>query len=284
MKAPYPALRRSEMRFSFPLWRRATGASLAVVALGLLASGGTSPAVKAVEPAEDGVVAATIKDQTELAVTVYNSNIALVRDVRQVALPSGILDLRFLDIAATVNPATVHFRSLSEPSRLGILEQNYQFDLLDPQRLLKKYIGRDVTLVRTRMDNGTSRQEEVTRAAAGLQRRAGLEDRQRDRHRHARRPVPLPRDPREPAQPADAGLEGRQQRPAPASDRDVVPGDEHVVDGRLRPHRRARRRQGRPRRMGDSDQHERDVLQQREAAAGRRRPERVQNGRRSTTG
>ena len=51
---------------------------------------------------------------------------------------------------------------MSEPSRLGILEQNYQFDLLDPQRLLKKYIGRDVTLVRTRMDNGTSRQEEVT--------------------------------------------------------------------------------------------------------------------------
>jgi len=97
-----------------------------------------------------------------LAVTVYNSNVALVRDVRQVALPNGILDLRFLDIAATVNPATVHFRSLSEPSRLGILEQNYQFDLLDPQRLLRKYIGRDVTLVRTRMDNGTSRQEEVS--------------------------------------------------------------------------------------------------------------------------
>ena len=118
--------------------------------------------MKAVESVDEGVVAATIKDQTELAVTVYNSNIALVRDVRQVALPNGILDLRFLDIAATVNPATVHFRSLSEPSRLGILEQNYQFDLLDPQRLLKKYIGRDVTLVRTRMDNGTSRQEEVS--------------------------------------------------------------------------------------------------------------------------
>ena len=150
------------MQFSIPLWRRATGGLLGVVALGLLASGGTSPAVKAVESTEEGIVAATIKDQIELAVTVYNSNIALVRDVRQVALSHGILDLRFLDIAATVNPATVHFRSLSEPSRLGILEQNYQFDLLDPQRLLKKYIGRDVTLVRTRMDNGTSRQEEVS--------------------------------------------------------------------------------------------------------------------------
>jgi hypothetical protein len=109
----------------------------------------------------ESAVAATLKNQTDLAVTVYNSNIALVRDVREVALPSGVLDLRFLDIAAAVNPATVHFRSVSEPGRLGILEQNYQFDLLDPQRLLKKYIGRDVTLVRTREENGTTRHEEV---------------------------------------------------------------------------------------------------------------------------
>ena len=55
-----------------------------------------------------------------------------------------------MDIAATVNPATVHFRSLSEPSRLGVLEQNYEYDLLEPDKLLRKYVGRDVTLVRTR--------------------------------------------------------------------------------------------------------------------------------------
>ena len=107
-------------------------------------------------------VAATLKNQVDLAVTVYNSNIALVRDVRQVALPAGAFDLRFLDIAASVNPATVHFRSLSEPAKLAILEQNYQFDLLDPQRLLKKYVGRDVTLVRRRQENGTTGEETVT--------------------------------------------------------------------------------------------------------------------------
>jgi hypothetical protein len=140
------------------------GPGAAAIALLLItaAAAGPSPAVPTTRADVPGVVSATIRDQTELAVTVYNSDIALVRDVRQVTLPSGTLDLRFLDIAATVNPATVHFRSLSEPSRLGILEQNYQFDLLDPQRLLRKYIGRDVTLVRTRMDNGTSRTEEVT--------------------------------------------------------------------------------------------------------------------------
>ncbi len=103
----------------------------------------------------------TLDDQVELAVTVYNSDIALVRDVRNVQLGSGDFDLKFMDIAATVNPATVHFRSLTEPSRLAVLEQNYEFDLLEPEKLLRKYIGRDVTLVQTRTENGTTRQEEV---------------------------------------------------------------------------------------------------------------------------
>src|SRR5690606_7676545 len=97
-----------------------------------------------------------------LSITVYNSDIALVRDVRQIQLPRGTGSLRFMDIAATVNPATVHFRSLTEPARVGVLEQNYEYDLLEPEKLLRKYVGRDVTLVRTRQDGGSTRQEEVT--------------------------------------------------------------------------------------------------------------------------
>jgi len=115
----------------------------------------------AAQNAPDALVA-TLRDQVDLAVTVYNSNIALVRDVRQVSLPSGTTQLHLADIAATVNPASVHFRSLTEPGRLDVLEQNYQFDLLDPQRLLRKYVGRDVKLLRTRQQGGTSVQEEVT--------------------------------------------------------------------------------------------------------------------------
>ena len=103
----------------------------------------------------------TLDDQVELSVTVYNSDIALVRDVRKLLLPSGELDLKFMDIAATVNPATVHFRSLTEPSRVNVLEQNYEYDLLEPDKLLRKYIGREVTLVRTVQENGSTRQEEV---------------------------------------------------------------------------------------------------------------------------
>ncbi len=103
----------------------------------------------------------TLDDQVELAVTVYNSDIALVRDVRNVQLPPGTFDLRFMDVAATLNAATVHVRSLTEPSRLGVLEQNYEYDLLEPDKLLRKYVGRDVTLVQKRTENGTTRDVDV---------------------------------------------------------------------------------------------------------------------------
>ena len=103
----------------------------------------------------------TLDDQVELAVTVYNSDIALVRDVRNLDLARGTSDLRFMDIAATVNPATVHFRSVTEPASLSVLEQNYEYDLLEPEKLLHKYVGRDVTLVRMRQEDGSTREEEV---------------------------------------------------------------------------------------------------------------------------
>jgi hypothetical protein len=117
------------------------------------------PVVEAVAP--EVQEATTAEDQEELAVTVYNSDLALVRDVRRLTLPRGTSELRFMDIAATVNPATVHFRSLSEPTRVGVLEQNYEYDLLEPDKLLRKYVGREVTLVRTRQEAGATRQEEV---------------------------------------------------------------------------------------------------------------------------
>ena len=112
-------------------------------------------------PAVQDPATTTLDDQVELAVTVYNSDIALVRDVRNLQLTRGTSDLHFMDIAATVNPATVHFRSLSEPSRVSVLEQNYEYDLLEPEKLLRKYVGRDVTLVRTRRDQNTTQEQEV---------------------------------------------------------------------------------------------------------------------------
>ncbi len=82
---------------------------------------------------------------------------ALVRDVRQLTLPSGGFSLKFEDVAASINPATVHFRSLSEPSRLSVVEQNYEYDLLDPSKLLQKYVGKEITLVHSETENNSTK-------------------------------------------------------------------------------------------------------------------------------
>jgi hypothetical protein len=137
-------------------------AALAFVAAGAAFAARPETTAIASVPEVTGQDVSTLDDQTELSLTVYNSDLALVRDVRSVQLPRGAFDLRFMDIAATVNPATVHFRSLTEPARVRILEQNYEYDLLEPDKLLRKYVGRDVTLVRMRQEGGTAREETVT--------------------------------------------------------------------------------------------------------------------------
>jgi hypothetical protein len=107
--------------------------------------------------AKTPALSTTEKDQVDLAVTVYNSNLALVRDVRQIHLSAGVFPLHFEDVAASINPATVHFQSLSEPAKLSVVEQNYEYDLLEPAKLLQKYVGREVTLVRAENDAGSTR-------------------------------------------------------------------------------------------------------------------------------
>lgn len=136
-------------------------AALAAVLVSIAAPSATAPRPTGPAGAADPVVVSGQTQQEDLALTVYNGGLALVRDVRALTLPAGELHLRFEDIAATVNPVTVHLRSISQPGRLPVLEQNYEYDLLDPQKLLQKYVGREVTLVRTTMENGSSKTTEV---------------------------------------------------------------------------------------------------------------------------
>lgn len=139
---------------------RYAATAVATTALVWVLSSSTPP--HAVDPASNNSTpVARDRDQTEVALTVYNDNLALVRDVRAVRLPSGTLTLRFEDVAAALNPAAVHVRSLTAPAQLDIIEQNYEFDLLEPQKLLQKYVGREVTLVRRETENGASREREV---------------------------------------------------------------------------------------------------------------------------
>ena len=91
-------------------------------------------------------LAVTREVQTEVMVTIYNGNLGLVKDVREVRFPIGLTEAQFMDVAAQIDPTTVHLRSLSDPAGLKILEQNYEYDLLSSDKLLEKYVGRTVRL------------------------------------------------------------------------------------------------------------------------------------------
>jgi hypothetical protein len=106
-------------------------------------------------------VASTEKDQVDMSVTVYNSNLALVKDVRQVEIPAGETPVRFEDVASGINPATVHLRSLTDPTHLRVVEQNYEYDLLNPDKLLQKYVGREVTILRQEEENNSTKWTET---------------------------------------------------------------------------------------------------------------------------
>lgn len=89
---------------------------------------------------------ATQDHQQTVAITIYNGNLGLVKDIRKIQLPRGDHDLRFMDVAAKINPTTVHLKSLTDPRGLKIVEQNYEYDLLNPQKLLEKYVGKKIKL------------------------------------------------------------------------------------------------------------------------------------------
>lgn len=101
----------------------------------------------------------TIDDQTDVAVTIYNNNLALVRDRRTLDLSLGQVELKFMDVAAEVRPETVSLRSIAKPGSLDILEQNYEFDLMSPAKLMEKYVGQNVELVNFSNEIGFSRQK-----------------------------------------------------------------------------------------------------------------------------
>lgn len=88
---------------------------------------------------------AMAKDK-ETAVTIYNNNLGLVRDVRDLEVPTGQAIVKFVDVAAQIDPTSVHFKSLTAPDKVAILEQNYQYDLVTVERLLEKYVDNQITI------------------------------------------------------------------------------------------------------------------------------------------
>jgi hypothetical protein len=103
----------------------------------------------------------TLKDQQDVAITIYNSNVGLVKDTRLIDLKTGFLELKFMDVAAKIDPTTVHIKSLVNGSSLNVLEQNYEYDLLSPQKLLEKFVGQKIQLATF---NPETKKEEVVDA------------------------------------------------------------------------------------------------------------------------
>lgn len=95
--------------------------------------------------------------QGDVAVTIYNDNLALVQDVRQIAMPAGISRIEFPDVSAQIRPETLSFAM----DGAAIVEQNFDFDLLSPAKLMEKAIGRTVTIVRTNPATGAELGEQA---------------------------------------------------------------------------------------------------------------------------
>ncbi|GAB4369446.1 MAG: DUF4139 domain-containing protein [Acidobacteriota bacterium] len=90
----------------------------------------------------------TATDRTAVSVTVYNVGLGLVRETRVLRdVPHGVAALRFMDVPSRISPRTVHLASLDDPGGLVVLEQNYEYDLISPQKLMEKYVGREVEIV-----------------------------------------------------------------------------------------------------------------------------------------
>jgi hypothetical protein len=100
----------------------------------------------------------TLTDQKGVSVTIYNQNLALVKDQRTISLPEGRQVLAFREVSAKIRPET----ALLSGKGLSILEQNFEFDLLSPQALLDKYVGKEVEVVKTHPTTGEESREKAT--------------------------------------------------------------------------------------------------------------------------
>jgi hypothetical protein len=101
---------------------------------------------------------ASAADSGRLSLTIYNSDLALVQDVRQLSIPAGRQRVEFRDVSGRIRPETV---SLTAPD-VGIVEQNFDYDLLTPEKLMEKAVGKQVQIVRINPGTGAQTTETAT--------------------------------------------------------------------------------------------------------------------------
>lgn len=107
-------------------------------------------------------------ERTSVDLTIYNQNLSLVREERVFTFSRGISKVVVPDIPSTIDATSVHFVSLTDATAVKVLEQNYQFDLVNQAKVLEKYIGKQIEFVR--LDEATKKEYTVvgTLLASGL--------------------------------------------------------------------------------------------------------------------
>lgn len=100
-------------------------------------------------------------DQKSVNVTVYNNGLSLIRDCRKITLPKGSGELRFEEIAQSIKPSSVLAKSITNPKAFSIIEQNYEYDLMNSDKMLDKYVGKKVKLL---IDNQYQGKQEIKEA------------------------------------------------------------------------------------------------------------------------
>jgi hypothetical protein len=121
------------------------------------------PATAALAADKAPETVSTLDGQTAVAVTIYNQDLALVRDSRSISLAPGQQTLAFREVSAKIRPETA---LLAAPS-IQVLEQNFEYDLLTPEALLNKYVGKTVKLIKTHPTTGEEAAETATVLSAG---------------------------------------------------------------------------------------------------------------------
>lgn len=104
----------------------------------------------------------TSNDQESVAVTIYNGDLALVKDVRKVQLKKGLSAIAMRDVSAQIRPETALLRSIDASGSFSLLEQNFDYDLLSPAKMLEKYVGKTVTIIKTNPATGAETSEKAT--------------------------------------------------------------------------------------------------------------------------
>jgi hypothetical protein len=82
----------------------------------------------------------------DVSVTIYNQDLGLIKDVRELEFQKGRSVIRFTDVASQIDPTSVHFKPINSSDKVSILEQNYQYDLVSSTKILQKYIDREIEL------------------------------------------------------------------------------------------------------------------------------------------